>query len=66
MFSSPASEDQEGQSSVSAADGESSGGGEELEKYVLVKEVKVPWDPLSSPDWDKEQHSKDSLLRIKR
>ncbi len=53
-----------GESSSSAAvEGDS---GEGATKYVVVKEAKVPWDPLSSPDWDKEQHSKDALLRIKR
>ena len=37
-------------------------------KFVAaVKELKkAPWDPLNSPDWDKEQHSKEALLRIKR
>lgn len=37
-------------------------------KFIdAVKELKkAPWDPLNSPDWDKEQHSKEALLRIKR
>ena len=33
-------------------------------KVVTVTEPK--WDPLSSPDWDKEVHSKEALVRIKR
>ena len=24
------------------------------------------WNPFSSPDWDKETHTKDALFRIKR
>lgn len=33
-----------------------------------LKKVKVapPWDPLRSPDWDQETHSKEALFRIKR
>lgn len=33
---------------------------------VFHETKKPPWDPLNSPDWDKESHSKDALLRIKR
>ena len=25
-----------------------------------------PWDPMTSQDWDKESHSKEALMRIKR
>lgn len=25
----------------------------------------VPWDPLKSPDWDKETHTRDAIVRIK-
>ena len=35
-------------------------------KVVLVKKVAPAWDPQCSPDWDKESHSKEALLRIKR
>lgn len=48
----------------------SSGGttGSAFSKVVVVKNVPPapPWDPLSSPDWDKESHTKEALLRIKR
>ena len=27
---------------------------------------KVVWDPFTSSDWDKERHSKEALVRIKR
>lgn len=35
---------------------------------VVVKNIPPapPWNPLSSPDWDKESHTKEALLRIKR
>lgn len=50
--------------------GESAGEkqGSAADKIIsMVKEVKkAPWDPLNSPDWDKESHSKEALLRIKR
>lgn len=26
----------------------------------------VPWDPGRSADWDKEKHSREALIRIKR
>ena len=32
---------------------------------VLSVEERV-WDPLSSPDWDREKHSKEAIMRIKR
>ena len=32
----------------------------------IIVQVPLIWDPLSSPDWDKESHSKDALVRIKR
>lgn len=37
-------------------------------KVKVVKKIPPapPWDPLSSPDWDKESHTKEALLRIKR
>lgn len=35
-------------------------------KVLVVHKVAPPWDPLCSPDWDKESHSKEALLRIKR
>ena len=50
--------EEEGEASASASPG--------LGKVVLVKAPSVPWDPLSSPDWDRESHSKEALLRIKR
>lgn len=43
--------------------GSSSG---QVGKALLVQKVAPPWDPLCSPDWDKESHSKEALLRIKR
>lgn len=27
---------------------------------------RVVWDPFTSSDWDKERHSKEALVRIKR
>ena len=33
-------------------------------KVVVVTEPR--WDPLTSPDWDKEVHTKEALVRIKR
>ena len=33
-------------------------------KVVVVTEPR--WDPLASPDWDKEVHTKEALVRIKR
>lgn len=33
---------------------------------VIQKKTAPPWDPLSSPDWDRESHTKEALLRIKR
>ena len=33
-------------------------------KVVVVTEPR--WDPLTSPDWDKEVHTKGALVRIKR
>lgn len=62
MFSSSA---KPGQSSAGAGE-EGSSNLEEAVKLAVLKEVKPPWDPLSSPDWDNEQHTKDALLRIKR
>ena len=33
-------------------------------KVVVVTEPR--WDPLTSSDWDKEVHTKEALVRIKR
>ena len=33
---------------------------------VVVVVNKAPWDPMTSQDWDKESHSKEALMRIKR
>ena len=33
-------------------------------KVVVVTEPR--WDPLTSPDWDKEGHTKEALVGIKR
>lgn len=36
-------------------------------KKLLVKLVGEPlWDPFAPSDWDKEKHSKDAVVRIKR
>lgn len=43
------------------------GGKNSSSAAAAIHEIKkAPWDPLNSPDWDKETHSKDALLRIKR
>ena len=50
---------------ASSSQGQSSANGSSI--MQKIKAVIAPaWDPLSSPDWDKESHSKDALLRIKR
>lgn len=41
-------------------------GGASTSKVFVVQKVSPIWDPLCSPDWDKESHSKEALLRIKR
>ena len=36
-------------------------------KKLLVRMVGEPtWDPFASPDWDKETHTKEAVVRIKR
>ncbi len=35
-------------------------------EVVVQKKVDLSWDPLICPDWDKETHTKEALLRIKR
>ena len=59
-----AEEEGGGGGSISADDGGpgASGGA----KVVVVKQVALPWDPLSSTDWNGESHTKEALLRIKR
>ena len=47
-------EEQEDQSS------EVEGGGKGAKRLMVL------WDPLVSPDWDRESHTKEALLRIKR
>ena len=27
--------------------------------------VALPWDPITSTDWDKEKHTRDAIVRVK-
>ena len=38
--------------------------GQKKATFVIMREP--VWDPLSSPDWDKEKHRKEAIVRIKR
>lgn len=33
---------------------------------LIVVTSEMVWDPLSSPDWDKESHTREAIVRIKR
>lgn len=33
---------------------------------LVIKLKQQVWDPFSSPDWDKETHTKEAVIRIKR
>lgn len=34
-------------------------------QVVVVTSPKVPWDPMTSSDWDKEKPSAEAIIRIK-
>lgn len=54
----------ESNAGASSAEGSEGAAGGSKGKVVVI--IKAPWDPMNSQDWDKESHTKEALMRIKR
>lgn len=62
------SSDEEGEEGSAVVGALASAAGTKLVNAVKVTLVTadVLWDPLTSADWDRERHTKEALVRIKR
>ena len=56
QYSSDQEDEDEGASATTSAKGATN---------VVVTLSKLPWDPMTSTDWDKEKHTRDAIIRVK-
>lgn len=55
------SEEEEDEGAVAAV----SVTGSQAAVKVVLTSPRIPWDPMTSTDWDKEKHTRDAIIRIK-
>lgn len=58
QYSSEEEEDEEAVAAVSVT-------GSQAAVKVVLTSPRIPWDPMTSTDWDKEKHTRDAIIRIK-